>query len=149
MARAGSRERPSRRIGHQEYSRGGIHMKILIVDDELDYASLIGAFLQQQGHETIVLDYSLEAVDVYLEERPDLVLMDIIMPFADGIEVSGEILGLDPNARITLVTALGDFPDHTPSALPSKLHLLPKPLRLDRSLLSRIYPASHLERRSN
>ncbi len=124
-------------------------MKILIVDDELDYASLIAAFLQEQGHETIVLDYSLEAVDVYLEERPDLVLMDIIMPFADGIEVSEEILGLDPNARITLVTALGDFPEDTPSELRSQLHLLPKPLRLDRSLFSRIYPALHMERRAN
>ncbi len=120
-------------------------MKILIVDDELDYASLIAAFLQEQGHETIVLDYSPEALDVYLEERPDLVLMDIIMPFVDGIEVSEEIIGLDPNARITLVTALGDFPDDTPETLRSQVHLLPKPLRLDRSLLSRIYPALHME----
>ncbi len=124
-------------------------MRILIVDDELDYASLIAAFLQEQGHETIVLDYSPEALDVYLEERPDLVLMDIIMPFADGIEVSEEIIGLDPNARITLVTALGDFPEDMPSGLRSKLHLLPKPLRLDRSLFSRIYPALHMERRAN
>ena len=124
-------------------------MRILIVDDELDYACLIAAFLQQQGHETIVLDYSLEAVDVYLEERPDLVLMDIIMPFVDGIEASEEILGLDPSACITLVTALGDFPDDMPDTLRSKVHLLPKPLRLDRSLLSRIYPASHMERPSN
>ncbi len=124
-------------------------MKILSVDEEFDYASLIAAFLQEQGHETIVLDYSPEALDVYLEERPDLVLMDIIMPFADGIEVSEEIIGLDPNARITLVTALGDFPENMPSALRSQLHLLPKPLRLDRSLLSRIYPASHMERPSN
>ncbi len=124
-------------------------MKILIVDDELDYACVIAAFLQEQGHETIVLDYSPEALDVYLEERPDLVLMDIIMPFVDGIEVSEEIIGLDPNARITLVTALGDFPENMPSALRSKLHLLPKPLRLDRSLFSRIYPALHMERRAN
>ena len=124
-------------------------MRILIVDDELDYASLIAAFLQEQGHETIVLDYSPEALDVYLEERPDLVLMDIIMPFASGMEVSEDIIGLDPNARITLVTALGDFPEDMPSALRSKLHLLPKPLRLDRSLCSRIYPALHMARRAN
>ena len=124
-------------------------MKILIVDDQLAYASLIAAFLQDQGHETIVLDHSPETVDVYLEERPDLVLLDIIMPIQNGIEVAEEIIGLDPDARITLVTALGDFPDHTPSALRSKLHLLPKPLRLDRSLFSRIYPALHMERRAN
>ncbi len=124
-------------------------MKILIVDGELDYASLIAAFLQDQGHETIVLDSSPDALDVYLEERPDLVQLDIIMPFADGIEVSEEIIGLDPDARITLVTALGAFPDETPSALRSKLHLLPKPLCLNRSLLSRIYPAMHMERRAN
>ena len=124
-------------------------MKILIVDDDLDYTNLVAAFLHDQGHEAIVVDYSREAPDVYLEERPDLVLMDIIMPFVDGIETSEEIIGLDPNARITMVTALGDFPDDMPIALRSKVHLLPKPLRLDRSLLSRIYPASHMERRSN
>ncbi len=124
-------------------------MKIMIVDDELDYASLIAAFLQEQGHETIVLDYSPEALDVYLEERPDLVLMDIIMPDVDGIEVSEDIIGLDPGARITLVTALGDFPDDMSPVLRSQVHLLSKPLRLDRSLLSRIYPASHMEWPSN
>ena len=123
-------------------------MKILIVDDELDYASLIAAFLAEQAHETIVLDYSPEALDVYLEERPDLVLLDIIMPHQDGIEVAEEIIAFDPNARITMVTALGDFPDDTPSELRSKLHLVPKPLRLNRSLLSRIYPVSYMERPS-
>ena len=75
-------------------------MKILIIDDDLDYASLIAAFLHNQGHEAIVVDYSREAPDVYLEERPDLVLMDIIMPFMDGIEASEEIIGLDPDARL-------------------------------------------------
>ncbi len=124
-------------------------MKILVVDDDFDYASLVGAFLEAEGHQTTVLEHSPEALDVYLEERPDLVLLDIIMPYQDGIEVAEEIIDLDPNARITLVTALGDFPEETPSALRSQLHLLPKPLRLDRSLFSRIYPALHMERRSS
>ncbi|MCH8853859.1 MAG: response regulator [Planctomycetes bacterium] len=124
-------------------------MKILIVDDDLEYADLVAAFLQNEGHEAIVVDSSREASDVYLEERPDLVLMDIIMPYVDGIEVSEEIIGLDPNARITLVTALGDYPDDMPIALRAQVHLLPKPLRLDRSLLSRIYPAVHMDRRAN
>ena len=124
-------------------------MKILVVDDDFDYASLVGAFLEAEGHQTTVLEHSPEALDVYLEERPDLVLLDIIMPYQDRIEVAEEIIGLDPDARITMVTALGDFPDDMPSELRSKLHLLPKPLRLDRSLLSRIYPASHMERPSN
>ena len=124
-------------------------MKILVVDDDFDYASLVGAFLEAEGHQTTVLEHSPEALDVYLEERPDLVLLDIIMPYQDGIEVAEEIIDLDPDARITMVTALGDFPDDMPIALRSKVHLLPKPLRLDRSLLSRIYPASHMERPSN
>ncbi len=124
-------------------------MKVLVVDDDFDYASLVAAFLETEGHQTAVVEHSREAPDVYLEERPDLVLLDIIMPHQDGIEVAEEIIELDPNARITLVTALGDFPDDTPSALRSKVHLLPKPLRLDRSLFSRIYPASHMEKRAN
>ena len=124
-------------------------MKVLVVDDDFDYASLVAAFLETEGHQTTVLEHSPEALDVYLEERPDLVLLDVIMPDQNGVDVAEEILDFDPNARITLVTALGDYPDDTPSALRSKLHLLSKPLRLDRSLFSHIYPASYIDKPTN
>ena len=111
-------------------------MKVLLVDDDVEYGILVAAFLNKAGHETIVLEHSLEALDVYLEERPDWALIDIIMPFEDGIDVAQEIIDLDPAARITFMTALGDYPDCIPDDLRSKVGLLPKPLALDNSLLA-------------
>ena len=124
-------------------------MKILLVDDDPDYGNLVGAFLRQAGHEVIVVEHSLEAIDVYLEERPHLVLLDIIMPDQDGIEVALEILDMDPGARITFVTSLGDYPDGVPDDLRSRVPLLPKPLRLDRSLFAHICPTLHFPESSN
>ncbi len=124
-------------------------MKVLVVDDDVDYADLVAALLKQAGHETIVVQHSLEALDVYLEEKPDLVLMDIIMPDQDGIEAAQEILDLDPSARITFMTVLGDFPESMPDELRSKVRLMPKPLRLDRSLFAHICPGLHFPESRN
>ena len=46
-------------------------------------------------------------VELYRKLKPDLVTMDITMREKDGIEAAGEILGLDPSAKIIMVTALG------------------------------------------
>src|SRR5208337_3106414 len=48
-----------------------------------------------------------EAVTKYAELKPDLVTMDITMKVKDGLEAAREILAADPNARIVMVTALG------------------------------------------
>jgi two-component system chemotaxis response regulator CheY len=48
-----------------------------------------------------------EAVKLYAELKPDLVTMDITMKEKDGLEAARDILSKDPNARIVMVTALG------------------------------------------
>ena len=118
-------------------------MKIMVVDDDPDFGLLLTGYLEKMGHSTVFVQHSLEALDVHLEERPDLILMDIIMPDLDGIQAAGEILDMDPAARITFVTALGDYPEAIPEELRSRVPLLAKPLRLDRSLIARICAPSH------
>ena len=71
------------------------------------------------------------------------------MPDLDGIEAAAEILDMDPAARITFVTGLGDYPDNVPEELRSRVPLLAKPLRLDRALLARICPPSHFPEASS
>lgn len=45
---------------------------------------------------------------MYQSLKPDLVFMDITMPVMDGLEASGEILKMDPQARIIMLSAMGD-----------------------------------------
>lgn len=82
--------------------------RVLIVDDAKFMRTLVKDALSQAGHEIIgEAENGVEAVEKYKELKPDLVTMDITMREKDGIEASEEILKLDQNARIIMVTALG------------------------------------------
>jgi two-component system chemotaxis response regulator CheY len=82
-------------------------MNILIVDDNDEIRALMRALLEKQGH-TVVGEAGDgdEAVKAFLELRPDVVLLDIIMPGKSGMEVLEEIRGLDPEAKVFMVTAV-------------------------------------------
>ena len=49
----------------------------------------------------------VEAVELYREYDPDLVMMDIVMPIRDGIEATNEITGSDPGANVIMCTSVG------------------------------------------
>ncbi|MBN1201327.1 MAG: response regulator [Anaerolineae bacterium] len=61
--------------------------RILIVDDDLDSLKLIGLMLQRQGYEIIVANNGQQALGKANTERPDLIILDIMMPDMDGYEV--------------------------------------------------------------
>ncbi len=74
--------------------------KVLIVEDEEDLRDLISTVLQEAGHATIVTIDGEAGMRAFAAGRPDLVITDVIMPEADGIETIRRIRTLDPAARI-------------------------------------------------
>lgn len=81
--------------------------KILIVDDAEFLRARISKMLISNGHEALQADNGLNAVSSYKNARPDVVLMDITMPEMDGLAALKEIRAHDPNARVIMLTALG------------------------------------------
>ena len=83
--------------------------KVLIVDDSLLIHNLLASTLISNGYE-ICGDAmnGKEAVEKYEELKPDIVFMDITMPIKDGLQASREIKEKDPNAKIIMLTAMGD-----------------------------------------
>jgi CheY-like chemotaxis protein/MinD-like ATPase involved in chromosome partitioning or flagellar assembly len=67
--------------------------KILIVDDEIDTLRLIGLMLEKQGYNIVAAESGLKALEVIKREKPDLVLLDVMMPDLDGFEVAKRIRG--------------------------------------------------------
>ena len=63
--------------------------------------------LTGNGHEVMEADNGAKAVAKYRENRPDAVLMDVTMPEMDGLAALKEIRSGDPNARVVMLTALG------------------------------------------
>ncbi len=62
--------------------------KILIVDDDVDTLKLVGLMLQKQGYEISAASNGALGLAKALEERPDLILLDVMMPDMDGYEVT-------------------------------------------------------------
>lgn len=80
---------------------------ILVVDDSAFMRMRCVATVKELGHETIEAGDGQEAIDVYKDQKPQAVLLDITMPNVDGLTALREILALDPDARVAMVTAMG------------------------------------------
>lgn len=81
--------------------------KILIVDDAEFLRLRISKMLSGDGHNIIQAENGLKALEMYKNESPDLVLMDITMPEMDGLTALKEIRKLDAKAKVVMLTALG------------------------------------------
>ncbi len=80
--------------------------KILIVDDEPDFCDALGDFLGVKGYSVFKTHNGDQALAVYKQERPDVVLLDVNMPGKDGLETLRELKALDPGASVIMVTAI-------------------------------------------
>ncbi len=82
--------------------------RILVVDDANFMRTIVKDTLTPGGFEIAgEATNGAEAVTKYTQLKPDLVTMDITMKVKDGLEAARDILAADPNARIVMVTALG------------------------------------------
>ena len=81
--------------------------KILVVDDAAFMRMRCKKLLSQSGFEVIEAATGAQAVEVYKEDRPDVVLLDITMPDMDGLTALKELKKLDPNAKVAMVSAMG------------------------------------------
>ncbi|HMZ07383.1 MAG TPA: response regulator [Anaerolineales bacterium] len=62
--------------------------RILIIDDDVDTLRLVGLMLQRQGYQIIAASNGSQGLTKAFEERPDLILLDVMMPDMDGFEVT-------------------------------------------------------------
>ena len=83
-------------------------IKVLIVDDLAFIKLIIRDILEKRGLEVAgEASNGLEAVEMYIKLKPDVVLMDITMSRMDGIQSLSKIMSIDPNAKVIMCSALG------------------------------------------
>lgn len=82
--------------------------KILVVDDEASIVKLIQYNLEKAGYDTITASDGERAVAIATEQHPDLIVLDLMLPGMDGMEVCKEIHKLKVTIPIIMVTARND-----------------------------------------
>ena len=65
--------------------------KILVIDDEAEITEIIETFLKDAGYQVLIENSSVMGIERAKNFKPDLILLDIMMPFMDGYEVCDEL----------------------------------------------------------
>lgn len=84
--------------------------KILIVDDDLNICELLRLYLTKEKYDVVIANDGISAVSMFQEERPSLVLLDIMLPKLDGWQVCREIRKFS-EVPIIMLTAKGEVFD--------------------------------------
>jgi DNA-binding response OmpR family regulator len=86
-------------------------VKILVVEDEPLIASFVEKGLAAEGHQIEREDHGDRVLDHLTAFRPDLVLLDVMLPGLDGFEILGAIRAIDPRLPVIMLTARGEIED--------------------------------------
>jgi len=82
--------------------------RLLIVDDQAGITKVVGLIATQLGLEFKALNSSANATEEFVEYRPDVLILDMIMPEKDGIDVLNEVLLSGIPTRIILTSGYSD-----------------------------------------
>jgi two-component system, OmpR family, phosphate regulon response regulator PhoB len=77
--------------------------RVLIVDDDPDIARLVSYNLAQAGYETVIAPTGREALRIAQEQTPGLIILDLMLPDVDGMEVCRTLRNQDSTSRIPII----------------------------------------------
>jgi len=95
-------------------STSGEKIRVLIVDDHAMVRQGLRTFLELQNQSTLPIEVTgeasngLEAVMMAKRIRPDIVLLDLVMPEMDGLQATSKIIEASPHSRVIILTSFGE-----------------------------------------
>lgn len=111
----------------QQRDRSGV--TVLVADDETPIRLLVRVNLEAEGFEVIEASDGRQSLEMARSERPDIILLDVMMPFKDGWKVAEELLDDDATSGIPIIflTARADLRDHERGLDAGALQYITKP----------------------
>ena len=106
-------------------------MKILVVDDEVEVASFLCAFLKRLGLTSEKANSGKEAIDTFNRYKPEWVFLDIKMPDMDGLELLKKMKEIDNNIKAIMITGKDDDTVQNEARLIGASDYIVKPMDLD------------------
>jgi two-component system chemotaxis response regulator CheY len=118
-------------------------LRVLIVDDSSVIRFTLRAILEKHGFQVAGEAVNgLSAVELYRELRPDLVMLDVVMPKMNGIETLRALKELDPAARVLMVSAMANMARVEECARYGAEHYIVKPFEEEKvvEVLNMFFP---------
>lgn len=103
--------------------------KILIIEDDLDIQEMIRFFLEDQDYQVVAAGDGVEGISAFNKEKPDLVLLDILLPKIDGYAVC-ELIRKESEVPVIMISALGSEEDQIRGFELQIDEYIPKPISL-------------------
>jgi two-component system OmpR family response regulator len=113
------------------------NLKVLVVDDEPNIRDLLSASLRFQGHQVLTAANGNEAINKIVDNQPDVVLLDVMLPDISGFGVTKKIRSLGIEVPILFLTARDDTEDKVTGLTVGGDDYVTKPFSLD-EIIARI-----------
>jgi CheY-like chemotaxis protein len=111
-------------------------LRILIVDDDPAVVDTLADLIKPLGHAVVGVTDGYAALDRFRRDRYDLVIVDVVMPEMNGVEVIRKVRAIDQTVRIVALTGTGlDFTDILP---PVGIRFVHKPIGTPASIVDLI-----------
>ncbi len=114
--------------------------KILIVDDDKDMQFILSDLFKMEGYEAIVAGRGREAIKIFGEHAPELVLLDVKLPGMNGLEVLKELKKIDKNTIVIMLTGYGDIKDAVKAIKIGAFDYITKPFE-DKAIINTVKQA--------
>ena len=110
----------------------GVNPQVIVIDDSESNLDVFCEFLQLQNIDVVGKGKNgVDAIRLYQQHNPDVVLLDLAMPVYDGFFALKNILAIDKNAKVIMITALQDKKNIQKSLELGAIDVLQKPFGLN------------------
>jgi len=107
--------------------------RIMVVDDDPEFTALYKASLTLMGYEAVLENHSSRAMELAYDARPDIIILDLMMPEPDGFQLT-RMLRADPEFALTpilIITALNNEDSRIVAMGSGATDFLSKPFHID------------------
>jgi two-component system nitrogen regulation response regulator NtrX len=122
-----------------------VSRRVLVVDDEKGVREALRQLLEYEGVEVRTVASGAEAIGVYAEFLPHLVLLDVKMAGLDGLETLARLREQDPHAHVVMISGHGTIQTAVEATQRGAYDFLEKPLDTDRILLTLRRTFAHMD----
>lgn len=123
--------------------------RILVIDDDANYRALLREFIEEKGHTTLEAENADQGLSIFLHEKIDLVVSDLMMPVKSGMELLHELRQINPKVLFIMVTGYPTLDTATLSIKEGAYDYLVKPVDMHQLAAVMNRALATLELRSN